>query len=83
MGVTLKKLDTCWILKPKELALVMAKKRDNRLSFALLLLHYRVHTQFPDDQIEILPEAIDSVVQQLGVASENGKNRTLSFCQHS
>jgi hypothetical protein len=47
--------------------LVAAKKRDNQLGFALLLLHYRVHAQFPDDPVEILPEAIDSVVQQLGL----------------
>lgn len=69
MGVTQKKLDTCWTLKPKEMALVTAKKRDNRLSFALLLFHYRVHAQFPNDQVEILPEAIDSVMQQLGLDS--------------
>jgi TnpA family transposase len=67
MGVTLEKLDACWTLKPKEIELVAAKKRDNQLGFALLLLHYRVHAQFPDDPIEILPEAIDSVVQQLGL----------------
>jgi len=67
MGVKLGKWDASWTLKPKEMDLVGAKNRDNWLGFALLLLHYRVHAQFPDDQMDISPEAIDSVAQQLGL----------------
>jgi hypothetical protein len=67
MEDTLEKRDTCWTLKPKEMELVAVKNRDNRLGFALLLLHYRIHAQFPDDQVDIAPEAIDSVARQLGL----------------
>ena len=59
MGVTLEKMYECWALKPKEMELVAAKSRENRLGFALLLIHYRVHGQLPDDPVEILPETID------------------------
>jgi len=67
MGVTLEKRDSGWTLKPKEMELVAAKNRENRMGFALLLLHYRVHGQFPCDPVEISPEAIASVAQQLGL----------------
>ena len=67
MEVTLEKRNACWTLKPKEMELIAVKNRDNQLGFALLLLHYRVYGQFPDDQVDISPIAIDSVAQQLGL----------------
>lgn len=68
MGVTLGMQNSCWAMEPGELELVATKSRENRLGFALLLLHYRVHGQFPDDPAEVSPELIDYVAQQLGLA---------------
>jgi hypothetical protein len=47
--------------------LVEVKNQEDRMGFALLLLHYRVHGQFPGDPAGISPEAIVSVAQQLGL----------------
>lgn len=56
-----------WILTPEELALVMSKKRTNRLGFAILLAFFRERGRFPRDESEIEMQGIALLSQQLEV----------------
>ncbi len=58
-----------WILTPEDLALVMSKSRGNRLSFAWMILFYRMHGRFPYSSNEYHPKTIDMVAQQLNIIS--------------
>ena len=56
-----------WTLTAADYALVMAKNGANRLGFALLLLFYRAHGQFPKKPTEIEAGSVARVARQLGV----------------
>ena len=55
-----------WTLTPADALLIAAKSRANRLSFALLLLFFRVHGRFPRVPEEIAPDTVAHVARQLG-----------------
>jgi hypothetical protein len=44
-------LSECWTLTPADHALIAAKSRANRLSFAVLLLFFRERGRFPPEQL--------------------------------
>lgn len=59
-----------WCLTPTEYALVMTKRRANRLGFALLLTFFRERRRFPRDETEVDGQSIHALSQQLGVPSD-------------
>jgi TnpA family transposase len=56
-----------WTLGLADQAVVAAKRQANQLSFAVLLLFYRVHGRFPRGASEIETEAIAAVARQIDV----------------
>ena len=52
---------------PGGCALIAAKSRANRFSFALLLLFFRAHGRFPRTQDEIEPATVADVARQLDI----------------
>lgn len=62
-----------WTLTPADRPLIAAKSRANRLSFAVLLLFFRVHGRFPRAPEEIEPDAIANAERQLGNGLAPGK----------
>jgi hypothetical protein len=57
-------------LSPADLKLVRNKRgEDNRLGFAILLLHFRTHGRFLRAESELDPELFADVMAQLGIAS--------------
>lgn len=57
-----------WELGPDDLALALAKRRPNRLAFALLLAFFREYGRFPRATADIDPQVIAAVRRQLGPA---------------
>ena len=60
-----------WTLIAADHVLVMTKNSANRLGFALLLLVYRAHGQFPKKPTEIESGSVARVARQLGVAANS------------
>jgi hypothetical protein len=56
-----------WALGLADQAIVAAKSRANRLSFAVLLLFFRTYGRFPRAPEEIEPSAVAEVARQLGI----------------
>jgi len=61
-------VDDQWALAPDDHALVMNKRRANRLGFAILLAFFRDRGRFPRDESEVEPQGIAALSRQLNVA---------------
>ena len=60
-------VDDQWALAPDDHALVMNKRRANRLGFAILLAFFRDRGRFPRDESEVEPQGIAALSRQLNV----------------
>lgn len=65
MSATL--LDAAWELTPADRLLVQAKRRGNRLRFAVMLLFYRARGRFPRAAAEVDKDAVAELARTLGV----------------
>ncbi|RAM50065.1 MAG: Tn3 family transposase [Hapalosiphonaceae cyanobacterium JJU2] len=58
----------CWTLLPNELELLVHKKPQNRLIFALLLKFFELEARFPESGHEIPAVVVNYVTQQLKIS---------------
>ncbi|MBD2200925.1 Tn3 family transposase [Calothrix parietina] len=58
----------CWTLLPNELELLVHKKPQNRLIFALLLKFFELEARFPESEHEIPAVVVNYVTQQLKIS---------------
>jgi Domain of unknown function (DUF4158) len=59
--------DDPWTLTPADHALVMSKRGETRLGFAILLSFFRDRGRFPRQESEVDPERIETLSRQLNV----------------
>lgn len=57
-----------WMLRPVEIALIMAKSFGNRLNFAVLLLFFRDRGRFPEIESEIDQNWVKELANRLNIA---------------
>jgi hypothetical protein len=58
----------CWTLLPNELELLVHKKPQNRLIFALLLKFFELEARFPESDHEIPSVVVKYITQQLKIS---------------
>lgn len=58
----------CWMLLPNELELLVHKKPQNRLFFALLLKFFELEARFPESDHEIPAVVVNYITQQLNIS---------------
>src|ERR1017187_7478095 len=59
--------DHPWTLMPTDHALVMSKRGETRLGFAILLAFFRDRGRFPRQESEVDPQGIATLSRQLNV----------------